>query len=333
MKYFNNPKTEDELKNQYRQLLIKYDYRSEKNAPIMAEIKREHDAILMQIKRANGYRTMSEKIIEGAKDMHSEFVEAKREEEKRVNNLKNHKYSKEEIQNLILDTKKCIQKIVYSVLKKQTTDYYSLRKVVKACDSEQIARWFNTHIEHMVVPELSQKYNEIREKLEYALKSQSRDYKSQEAYMIQMEKMMGNQIIVSFEKYESELVDPIVIAELNIQKHEQIKENKTWDNLFKLLFFCCWGVTLVGTLFTVLTNKYVNILEGLLIIIISTVGFYLMYFLTIKMPRKLENAFNKKTFAGIGNRKHNSRVSEKKKYQTDVATNSLIRIIFRFLGF
>lgn len=333
MKYFNNPKTEEELKDQYRKLLIKYDYRSEKNATVIAEIKKEHDTILMQIKRANGYRTMSEKIIDGAKDIHTGIVETRREEERRVNNLKNHNYSKAEIQNLILETTKCIHKIVRSILKKQSLDYISLRNVVKSCDTEQIARWFNTHMEHMVIPALSREYNETREKLEYALKSQSNDKKSQEAYMIQMEKMMGKQIITAFDKYEAELVDPIIVAEQSVIKQERKKSDKKFDKFIKMAFIGGWLISCIYMIFEVLTNKYTDVGEGLFFIVASAIGFYLMYFLLIIIPKKVEVAFNKKTFAGIGNRKHNSRVSEKKKYQSDVAKNSLLRIIVRFLGF
>ena len=333
MRYFNNPKTEEELKNQYRQLLIKYDYRSEKNASIIAEIKKEHDAILMQIKRANGYRTVSEKIVDGARDIHAGIVETKREEEKRVNNLKNHNYSKAEIQNLILETTKCIQKIVRSIVKKQSLDYISLRKVVKSCDTEQIARWFNTHMEHMVILALSREYNEVREKLEYALKSQSKDKKSQEAYMIQMEKMMGKQIVNAFDKYEEELVDPILVAELNVRKQEQVKGNKKFDKFQKLLFVLGWLALCAYTIFEVLTSKYMDIGEGLVYIAIYSVFFYFIYFLMVKLPRKIETSLNKKTFAGLGARKHNSRVSEKKQYQSNVAKNSLLKMVVRFLGF
>lgn len=55
MAYFNNPRTEEELKEQFRQLLIKNDYRNPKNERLIKEIRKEYDERLLQIKRANGY--------------------------------------------------------------------------------------------------------------------------------------------------------------------------------------------------------------------------------------------------------------------------------------
>ena len=333
MRYFNNPKTEEELKDQYRRLLIKYDYRSEKNAKIIEEIRKEYNAIQMQIKRANGYRTMTEKVVDGVKDIHASYVEANQAEEQRIRRLKNHVYTKQEIQKLIDETKQCATKIIYDIVKRQLLPYVSLRKVVTSCDPEQICRWFNTNAVKAVNNSLRMPYDEVREKLEYALKSQSNDKKSQETFMVQMEKMLGNHISLIFNKYESELIDPIVVTELNMQKYEQNKNNKKYDNFWKILFVVGWLISCIYIILEVLTNKYIDLVEGLIFIVVSGILEYTIYFLMVKVPRKVEKALNKKTFAGIGNRKHNSRVSEKRKYQSDVTKNSLIRIIVRFLGF
>lgn len=61
MSYFNNPRTEEELKDQYRKLLSKYDYHNPQNVKIMSDMRKEYEETLMKIKRANGYRTPLEK--------------------------------------------------------------------------------------------------------------------------------------------------------------------------------------------------------------------------------------------------------------------------------
>ncbi|MSS62795.1 hypothetical protein [Velocimicrobium porci] len=332
MSYFNNPQTEEELKNQYRRLLIKYDYRSDKNIKIIEEIRREYNLLQMQIKRANGYRTPTEKIYDEVKAFTKEVGEAHRAEEQRINQLKNHTYTKAEIQSLIEKTKSCVDKIVYSIVKKQLVPYVSLHNVVARCDSEQICRWFNTHAVSAVPVNLHTEYDEVREKLEYALKSRSNDKKSQEAFMVQMEKMIGNHIALVFRKYEDELIDPIVIAEQDMRKYEEKRSSQKGYDFARIVFVGLWIVIVLYALFEGLTNKHVSMSTSLILIAISTVGVYLMYFLMIKIPRKVNQAFEKKTYAGIGNRKHNSRMSEKKQYQSDRAKNSLIQFITRFFG-
>ena len=332
MSYFNNPKTEEELKNQYRRLLIKYDYRSEKNVKVIEEIRKEYNAIQMQIKRANGYRTPTEKIRDEVKSFATEVGEAYRNEERRINQLKNHTYTKAEIQSLIEKTKYYVDKIVYSIVEKQLVPYVSLHNVVFRCDSEQICRWFNTHAIKAVPSNLSTEYDEVREKLEYALKSKSNDKKSQEAYMIQMEKMIGNHIASVFKKYEDELIDPIVIAEQDMQKYEDKKSNQKFNAFTKFVFIGFWAISVIYALYEGLANKYIPMGTSFFIIVVSTVGIYLMYLLLIKIPQKINKSFERKTYAGIGNRKHNSRMSEKRKYQSDRGRNSIIQFIFRFFG-
>lgn len=333
MKYFNNPTTEEELKNQYRKLLIKHDYRSEKNAGIIAEIKKEHDMIQIQIKRSNGYRTTSEKVIDGAKELHREYSNARREEEERISRLKNHKYTKVEIQSLVDETKKYITKIIYIILKKQSYDYVNLKDVVKKCDTEQIARWVNTHARKMVDSKLSDEYDEIREKLEYALKSQSKDKKSQEAFMIQMEKMMGNHIISVFNKYEKEIVDPIIVAEQNMRSYETKKSDKKEMKFRKILYWIAWIVSAVYATFDFLTNRYTDLTDYIFSLIFITILYLVLHWFTVILPKKIADKLDKKTLAGIGARKHNSRVSEKKQYQQGRTQNALVRLIVKlFIG-
>ena len=55
MKYFNNPKTKAELTEQYRELLIKYNYKSSKSKATINEITNEYNQLAKEIdKKING---------------------------------------------------------------------------------------------------------------------------------------------------------------------------------------------------------------------------------------------------------------------------------------
>ena len=96
MAYFTNPRNEEELNEQFRQLLIQNDYRNPKNERLIKEIRKEYDEQLLQIKRANGYQTFGDTVnnlVKGASKAiqnYSDKVEQKRlQEEQRIQQLKN----------------------------------------------------------------------------------------------------------------------------------------------------------------------------------------------------------------------------------------------------
>lgn len=49
MSYFNNPLTEEELKEQYRELLKTIDYHNPQNAKLIKDMRKEYEENLMKI--------------------------------------------------------------------------------------------------------------------------------------------------------------------------------------------------------------------------------------------------------------------------------------------
>ena len=74
--------------------------------------------------------------------------------------------------------------------------------------------------------------------------------------MVQMEKMIGNHIALVFRKYEDELIDPIVIAEQDMQKYEEKRRSQKGYDFAKIVFIGLWIV--IYALFEGLINKHVS---------------------------------------------------------------------------
>jgi len=51
--YFDNPKTEEDLNNQYRRLLIQFDFQAAKNSDILKDIQYEYSSVLLALRHAS----------------------------------------------------------------------------------------------------------------------------------------------------------------------------------------------------------------------------------------------------------------------------------------
>ena len=220
MMYFSNPRTEEELKEQFRKLLIKNNYRDPKNQKLIAEIRKEYDSKLLEIKRANGYQTLGDKaksFIDKAATKAKEYAdEAEREkqlEQQRIACLKSKKYTKQEYYDLINREKKYIDHIVKSVVQNQEILYKSLKANIKENSYETLYRFFvsNTMLLQHVIDKKS--FDALREEIEYATDYLSQNRKHYEQLMLQVEKMLGEHIAKALLAYEEMYVDPIKIQE------------------------------------------------------------------------------------------------------------------------
>ena len=73
MGYFKYTKSEEELKEQYRRLLIKFNYKDERKKKVIDEITKEYEEMLKQVKYDNGYRTFGQKLKEKASESYNEL--------------------------------------------------------------------------------------------------------------------------------------------------------------------------------------------------------------------------------------------------------------------
>lgn len=323
MGYFNNPRTKAELDDQCRKLLFKYDYRSGKNSSITDEILKEYKALEMQIKRANGYRTPVEKAASAVKNAAGSYVQAKQmelqKEQQRIDRLKNHHYTKEETQALILECKKMIAGMLKNSAMERTVFFDTFDEIVRDNDDEYVTRYFNNHTSFFASVNAIQTYDETREKLEYALKSAARDVKTQETYMLKSEKLFGAFIKKKYFEYQELYYDPIEIAKKVSSYQKGLKSERLSNTLFGIMVGQIFGLPILfifsesGTAL----GQFVGVSGDIIVTALITI-----------VVRKCLYSFNKKNFDGLGERKRKSRMSEKKKYKSDLRKRRLGYLIF-----
>lgn len=328
MSYFNNPRTEEELKNQYRQLLIKNDYRNPKNEAIINAIRKEYEEHSMQIKRANGYRTPVEKIGDYISKEATERNNARIAEQNRVKGLQKHKYTKEEYTKALNSVKYYLRQTIEIIVKNKTFTSAIITKLNRL-DDIGFYQWFNAQCFTWTGDiELDNKYNSSREVLEYAIKSISEQtHTNQEKNMLTMEKSLGQYFRDYFNACCDKYLDPIDIA-----KHEMDsrKEAKTQS---KLIVFTCYGITWMITfaLFAVFTGMNVTattnveLLMGVNVVLATIISIPLGKFFSKKFLK-----FDKRTtYSTYGTGYQKARVSETKTYETTKTNTNIIRLFFR----
>lgn len=325
MGYFNNPRTKPELDDQCRKLLLKYDYRSGKNSSITDEILKEYKALEWQIKRANGYRTPVEKAASAVKGAAGSYIQAKQieqqKEQQRVDRLRNHHYTKEETQALILECKKMIADMLKKSAMESSMLFDVFDNIARNYDDEYVARYFNNHSGMFAAAYEVRAYDETREKLEYALKSAARDKKTQETYMLKSERLFGSFIKKKYFEYQELYGDAIEIAKKTSAHRKAVKSNKFSDTMLGIQVGLIFGIPVYYIVSEASTGG--GEFMGLLCGIIATA--------IIALPvRRWLGSFSRKRFDGLGERKRKSRMSEKKKYMSDVRKNRLVYFIFSF---
>lgn len=247
MTYFNNPRTEEELQEQFRKLLIKHDYRNPANAKLISAIRAEYEEYAMQIKRANGYLPFEEKVanvvgmVKGkVKDYIDEEKMEQQRERQRITTLKNHKYTKQEFTDLLNQEKRCIEQIIISATKdpkaqKDQSPYRMLRSSIAFSDTyDDLYLSFTERVENQTVAGGKQ-YHNLREAIEYAAESLSPNKRQYEELMAKVETMMGKHFYQSFLKYEEMYVDPIIIQEY-IKTSHKISDRKESKSSGKHIF-------------------------------------------------------------------------------------------------
>lgn len=220
MAYFNNPRTEEELNNQFRQLLIKNNYRDPKNQKLVAAIRKEYDERLLQIKRANGYQTTGDKVISfiekanaKAQAYAEEMEREQLREKQRIAQLKSKRYTKQELSDLLDEEKRYIVQIIQSAVRSEDVVYLSLKSKSTANDYVMLYQFFvsNSILLQDTVP--VERFNAVREEIEYATDFLSQNKHQYDNVMTQVEITMGKLIAQSIVKYEEMYVDPIKIQE------------------------------------------------------------------------------------------------------------------------
>lgn len=328
MGYFTNVKTEEELKEQYRKLLIHYDYRSGKNDTIIEQIRDEYQSLLLQIKRGNGYRTTKEIIADGANSVIDEQRKANERknqsiirENQRISELKNHNYSKQELELLISKVHGIIDKILKDTVATKKSSYITISTQSDRLDSVHLCRWFNLHTYVFTSKDTIEKYDAEREKLEYAFKRMAKgDRKKEEAYMAALEKSIGDYIVKKLHELEDDYIDPIELSEKMVSNK---KSNKS-DVVFAKMVMSMVPLFFAGLVFVLTSVATVNPLMG---IIAALVFHVLIGRIIYKKAVAWQLSLNKVTISTVGTNAKKSRVSEQKEYREEKTKFAIVRFL------
>lgn len=262
MAYFNNPRNEEDLKEQFRKLLIKNDYRNPKNERLIKEIRKEYDEKLLQIKRANGYQTFGDKANNFMKNTsraiqnYSDKVEQERIQEKqRIQQLKNKKYTKQEYTDLINKEKYYIRQIIENAVKQENTVYLSLKAYTKTNNFVEVYRFFTSNsilLQSVIKPT---EFNALREQIEYATEYFSQSTKQYDNLMNELDIMMGKHINQCIIKFEDMYLDPLHIQETDSRYGHSTKVQGNWNSQLHKLFTLPAYIMLVITALVGITTE------------------------------------------------------------------------------
>lgn len=228
MGYFIRPQSEEDLKEQYRKLLIKYDYRSSKNQSLIEDITREYNQLSRQLK-SEGVKKVVKEVSDSYQSLKAKHIREKEEENERIRRMRNKNYSNQEIQTMIVELYKELDVILKEIVKDNKGSYYSLSKMSYRLDDTHLCRWFHNNLGGYALQGDMVRYDTIREKLEYALKGRAGgNSKSEEAIMTAHEKSLGQHINKRLKEYEDLYIDPVDI----VGKSQSAKKNTKADNFF-----------------------------------------------------------------------------------------------------
>ena len=295
MAYFNNPRTEEELNNQFRQLLIKNNYRDPQNQKLVAAIRKEYDERLLQIKRANGYQTTGDKVKNFIEEANAkaqarldEMERAEQAEKQRIAQLQNKKFSKQDLSDLLDLEKRYIDQIIHTSVQDESILYLSLKAKSKVNDYVMLYQFFvsNSLDIQNIVPKA--KFNAVREELEYAVEYLSANKKQYEKVMLQVEEMMGKKISELIIKYEEIYVDPIRIQETDSLYNKNKRGPQTLSQAVHMfLTVPAWAIAVVGAIIGLTADPTGLALAVLALIWIACIELY--YKLVVKRLEKKRN--------------------------------------------
>lgn len=337
MPYFNNPRTEEELKEQFRKLLIKNDYRNPNNTKLISEIRKEYDEKLMQIKRANGYQTTFEKVTNTIKRESEAVNKARAAEKTRVEGLRNHRYTKEEYVKLMNNTKFYLRKVIELLVKENVCTTIIISHL-NTLDDEAFYQWFNAQRYSITISDkqLQLEYNRAREALEYAIRSISTQTKTNvEKNLVAMEKTLGHYFKEYYHACCDEYLDPIELSEqeVNVNRSMNTRKKETRTNCIVLTWVVMSLIS--GFIISPILDPLVYYSDNAGIIVVAVcLGICILPSIVIgnAISKKVNKAKRKTSYATMVG-KPRARVTERKNFEKNRLAFSFVRAFLKFLGF
>lgn len=174
-RYFYYAASEEEINEQYRKLLVKYDYRNIENRGIIDSISKEYERILGQVRYDNGYRTIGQKLKEMVIEEKESYIAYKNErnlELDRRNKLANRKWTNEELSLILEEMRECLKRVI--PMQFNSGDKLIIDSIkMKVYSSKRKKELYDACTErvHFINQGEAQIITEIKEKLEYCVLS------------------------------------------------------------------------------------------------------------------------------------------------------------------
>lgn len=258
--YFSNPRTIDELKEQYRALLRKYDYMSGKNEDLLKKIESEYNQIYKQIERANGQTTFSEDITNFVHTKLDKMNTEIKEDERRLNYLRNKVYTTQELQSMIDKQKRILYEgmalavqaggITHTAAqinfksKKDRELYFYVEEFLRAGSSFYALKLKTDKANRLT--ELFNELKELRDLTTIAFSSTARHKGINDIeYLENMRVALGKYIRTVFSQVEEKFVDPIDTYNRAKRANAKVKDNKVGVVLIHIILFL---VPLIGSI-------------------------------------------------------------------------------------
>lgn len=228
--YFKNPKTLEELDNQYRIYIRKLS--SQKGGDkLLEQIEQEYKRLKKEIKYNNGQYTLIQKLHREILEFNEQRAYTNDMQEAEKRSYRNRKYTKEDIQNLVTRQKQIIYKAITIYLKQDIVLKYDVSEVNNS-DMMEIV-----HKNLVSNANLTDEFEEIIKETAYVLEALAlQSNTSLVKYNYQMEQIIGEYAKKTYLALEEKYADPIKIYDRN----KALKRDKKSDKFDKFFIKIMW---------------------------------------------------------------------------------------------
>ncbi|QFJ54036.1 hypothetical protein [Pseudobutyrivibrio xylanivorans] len=301
MKYFkyDSSTSLEDIDNQYRALLKKYNYKDSNNEKILAEIDNEYSAVVAQAKYDSGYRTLGQSIVESFQDG------ARKKQDKRdvIEQIRKSKYTKSDLELILKDFQNYIREEVKYTLK--GSSYIFLKYLIEYGDDVRVYNFlvirpkkygyynFLTDDADVIKQkiELSDQREQTIEHLRLRLSScvlylSKNDKDKANERLSTIEGKLTDFYIKQFLKSEKEYVDTIDEHKALKKARNKVREVKSFYKLVKTVYILLWVIAVVVILMSQLRGIDLDALLalGLIFGYVELSAFIIYKFLLRAMP-------------------------------------------------
>lgn len=234
--YFKNPRTLEELDNQYR-IYIRKLSNQKGGDKLLEKIEQEYKRLKKEIKYNNGQYTLTQQLHREIIELNETRNYKNRMQEAERRSYRNRKYTKEDMQNLITQQKQIIYKAITIYLK---------RGIVLKCDVSEVSNSDMMKIVNnnfIVIAKLNDEFDEIIKETAYVLEAVALQNNTSLAKLnYQMEQIIGEYAKKTYLALEDKYADPIKMY----NRDKDVKADKKYNKIGKVGGKIIWYMFLLG---------------------------------------------------------------------------------------